>query len=906
MRRVWDKIVGWMKNGGRNKPDPEPHNLVAASVEARSELPVEINFTVSQDATEPPFIPGEETGADAAITPIEDVTARTNNQGGGNWSDPNTWENDVVPSAGDKVQIRSTDVVTYDYDSMDRLAWLRIDGTLNWDTSAGVTRRMCVGHIVNTSIGTFTIGTSSAPIPQSSTAEIYIADLGDIDIVEDPKLLSRGFINIGTSIIYGHEKTPYVRLAANYSPGAQALTLDEAPTDWEVGDKIVIAGTKHHGWGWNGSANAYRGHEDEVHEIASISGTTLTIVGTLANERRAGVFTDPDGRMPVKTFYPHVANLSRNVRFLTENIDENFPINRRGHIMHMSGTASVDNRHMEIYGFGRTDRRIPTVDTSATPATSTTDNAVGRYAWHCHFMGTSKAKQLTPPIAHTISVWGPEQSVPAEQPNWAGSPGWGLVQHSSGSNWYQNVVYGALGAAFVSEDGSETGTWNENLCIWSSGFAGSLNPKNPENKIDPTMIGVQGTGLFAVGRMIRAKNNRVASTQVGYVLFHRTGVDVTVADHQIPEILLADMRNDQVSAGNDTPPVNHWDDNECYSTKLGLIVVKVGGAVGHEYWTLFDGFITWHCNNGAEFEYTGKYSVLRQRFLGYPSGYAPPYTGYPSGQGLKIGPNAFEFVINDILVEDHGEGIQTTHKLANRLPPDDNDWGYRVVNYNTTNVTTDWDQFDATKGDIEYASVAALPGTSVSPLTVTDYTVVKSYQSFRTTGNISDRFGTRAVDRFDKKNYRDDAVEWLMGKYGYWTEGGSKIVFMPFWQTDQITADHTVTRIKLNVDALNTTGYTNRGEWTAGSPPVRASISANATSATNLVIDVASAASDPDGDTVALLASDRTANAEVIDNGDGTLTYRSDFGFTGVDTFDCWIHDYRGNYVKVPVSVTVT
>ena len=63
--------------------------------------------------------------------------------------------------------------------------------------------------------------------------------------------------------------TTWTRLSATAAVGATVITVQGEP-DWNVGDKIVIAGTS---WHFN--------YDNEEREIASISGSTITLTEAL-------------------------------------------------------------------------------------------------------------------------------------------------------------------------------------------------------------------------------------------------------------------------------------------------------------------------------------------------------------------------------------------------------------------------------------------------------------------------------------------------------------------------------------------------------------------------------------------------------------------------------------------------
>ena len=78
-------------------------------------------------------------------------------------------------------------------------------------------------------------------------------------------------------------------------------------------------------------------------------------------------------------------------------------------------------------------------------------NPRGRYAVHFHRTGIDEDDDPA-----TIS----DSSV-------VDTPGWGIVNHSSNVDVDGNVVFNAVGAAYVTEAGDEIGTFNHNIAIHS-------------------------------------------------------------------------------------------------------------------------------------------------------------------------------------------------------------------------------------------------------------------------------------------------------------------------------------------------------------------------------------------------------------------------------------------------------
>jgi hypothetical protein len=74
---------------------------------------------------------------------------------------------------------------------------------------------------------------------------------------------------------------------------------------------------------------------------------------------------------------------------------------------------------------------------------------------------------------------------------------------------------------------------------------------------------------------------------------------------------------------------------------------------------------------------------------------------------------------------------------------------------------------------------------------------------------------------------------------------------------------------------------------------------------TPVTIAVLANDSDPDGDAVTVSSVGDPAHGTATDNGDGTVTYSPDAGFTGVDTFPYTVSDGRGGSDGATVTVTV-
>ena len=92
----------------------------------------------------------------------------------------------------------------------------------------------------------------------------------------------------------------------------------------------------------------------------------------------------------------------------------------------------------------------------------------------------------------------------------------------------------------------------------------------------------------------------------------------------------------------------------------------------------------------------------------------------------------------------------------------------------------------------------------------------------------------------------------------------------------------------------------------ATNPPAAANDSGNGQSGQAIVIDVLANDSDPDGEPLRISASTRPLHGTIVWSEEGgTVTYRSDAGYTGLDKFSYTISDTDGLTAQAEVSVTV-
>jgi hypothetical protein len=470
------------------------------------------------------------------------------------WSAPTTWSPARVPQAGDQVSVPTS--VTYDANSPASLVCIEVTGTLAFkpDTSTALT----VGTLQVMPQGTLTIGTAQAPV--TAKAELVIANR-PLNTATDPEQYGVGLVAFGTVKMHGAIKSPtFARVSVAPLTGQPAFQLAQAPSGWQPGDRVVIPDTRQLTYQ---ERQAYSPQWEE-RTVAGVSGSTIHIASALQfnHQGTAG-------------FLPHLANLTRNVTVRSES-----PTGTRGHTIFID-RADVDIRYVAFRDLGRTTEQ----PLDSTDASHIGTNQIGRYPVHFHHLA------------------GPANAVGRPQFVLEGnvierSRKWPIAIHNSHFGLVRgNIAYDWTGAAFVTEDGSETQNVIErNFALVGRGIGGR-----------------QGEGREGIGFWFRGTDNYVRDNVAASIRSTDGGVDsaygfkfypyflgnVTVPTG--PGSLLTNQRD-----GNATP-VREFARNEVYgATESGVTFWWVGTwgdqpkAVGE---SVFKDTTIWNVYNKGVFVY---------------------------------------------------------------------------------------------------------------------------------------------------------------------------------------------------------------------------------------------------------------------------------------------------------------
>ncbi|QDV26829.1 G8 domain-containing protein [Aureliella helgolandensis] len=476
----------------------------------------------------------------------------------GDWSDPLTWNQRRVPGVGATVQIPQGQDVDYDVNSHTKLDAIEVSGRLDFDPT--VDTALWINEIMVMPHGTMTIGTADDSVAPSQKAEIVFTDstpkTGTKNAPgEDIWNFGNGLIVLGTLELHGAAKTAFARATSDLVAGETALSLDAIPSDWNVGDQLVLPET---------SQTVIRKtevilNESEVVGLAAISGTDVTLDRGFTFDHR-GITENSFG---IERF-AHVGNLTRNIVLRSEN-----PEGYRGHFM-ATADAQVTLKNVAFESMGRTSADRPVTNPLFNPdgsLFSLGDNQIARYPIHLHHLNN-------PFMIDGVVV--------------NDALKWGIAVHGSDNGTVQNsIVFDSDGSAIVTEDGSEIGNkFLNNLVIKVDGGHQRLDGRAGAAQTVDALgnlfieIGADGSGFW-----LRA----TAGTFVGNTVYDAAGYGYNFNGYY------------RVPAGPNGAAELHkqielFEGNEAVSSLGGFWLTWSQGQhdiLGYQR-QIFDNFLAWH------------------------------------------------------------------------------------------------------------------------------------------------------------------------------------------------------------------------------------------------------------------------------------------------------------------------
>ncbi len=799
----------------------------------------------------------------------------------GDWFDPAVW-NAGVPGPGAVAHVPGGIVVGYAGEAAEAIRAALIEGELNFATHQSST--LILDTLEVGMGGHLRIGTVDDPVQPQARVRVVFTSGSDIDLAWDPGLMSRGLVAHGRVDIHGARKTVHDKVAVDPLAGQTALTMAQPPQGWNVGDTLVLAGTRYSGWMWDNDIHAvrYHGTQDEVVTIAAIDGATITL----------GQPLQYDHATPRADLKASVANFSRNILFQTQN-GESAPPHRRGHVMLMHHTG-FDVRFAQFQRLGRTDKAVASFDLDQIATPTPASNLRGRYPLHLHLTGIDEADKPAMVVGNAVFH----------------SPGWGYVHHGSNAVFHDNASFDTHGAGFVAETGDEIGAWTANIAIKAEGNA-AFNPKNGVD-IESYDIGRTGAGFWFQGRMVRNVGNVAAGVNQGYAYLHRGTRMRTFPNtaFSMPEAL---RRAEPVLP--DHPPILNFHDNEAFASAVGLYVVKANPNQGHDIHTHISRFRAWEVRAGAAMEYTSHYLLEDIDVVGKTS---EPFSGPLFG--LEFGNNASDMVVNRAHIADFPTGVVLSKEFTDPHPPSLKQ--YAMIDVAFQNVDEHYADFMPAHDRILTAA-DLVPGrleiqiNGGAPLEYNDPATTWGTQ-IDFTGTKTDSIGAGPIPAgTDWLGVQNQEMIANVSTDGYYrSAGGEPYAIVPVYFTDRPTGtihkQGLIVRLGPAVEEmLGNPWHAWRDAFQRGvidldsQPPVAVDDAATAVRDGEAVIDVLANDSDPDGHDLAVDGIVQPNHGLVYRNGDGTLSYRPDLDFVGTDRFHYWASDGHGRFSRATVTVTV-
>ncbi|WP_159949387.1 T9SS type A sorting domain-containing protein [Polaribacter septentrionalilitoris] len=504
----------------------------------------------------------------------------------------------------------------------------------------------------------------------------------------DPTQLSLGIVTMGQLEIIGKEKLNMVQLSKDALSGQNSIVVKDIPQNWNINDDILVTS--------GGNISASNNGEDLV-KIQNINNKTITLQSSLTKNHEGKLSED---------LHCYVGNLTRNIIFKSPTTTV---VTQRGHVMAMHNDTNVQIKNAQFKGLGRTDKSkllddfiwdkwlAPKVFVSkisplgqeiaemkATPANELT-NSRGRYSIHLHKLGTAFGAKMAQVTGNV--VWD--------------NPGWGITHHDSHANVSENIVYDIIGAGIVSETGSETGTWDNNLVV-DVKDGHSTDPYTASLYHDDYLY--SGDGLAMKGRAVLCRNNVIVNAKRGVGVINMNN-SINNLD-RLDAKALATSRvgyevdnfplsvNGYSKEGDGVMPVEAsliMENTIVINSNIGLRSIERDMGINHESRSIFDGFKVWGANTGILINYQADYSFKDVYISGKNN----------NALGIDMWKHSHNQTFENIKLEDLKNGVQVSKVVLGTSPgPKTRNNGFTpwvFVNLTTNNVT---DFYELTKDEV--------------------------------------------------------------------------------------------------------------------------------------------------------------------------------------------------------------
>ena len=350
----------------------------------------------------------------------------TSNKINSGWHNKGTWNKAGIPKECCSVVIQKGHTVTISGDV--HVKNITVKGTLLFSNKTDTNLKVQTIRIEKD--GILEIGDDKKRLHKKRKVIITFTSDGNLDS-KDPMFTHQlGLINHGGRLIMNGKKV--TRIVKTDSVDGNKLKLDEKVKGWNANDELLFPATE-----FERDTNL----KNEVRMITKASKNSIELTSSISSQNL------PEGHKYV------VANLTSNILIQSESTE----LLKRGHVMIMphddeNMTGDCGDNYISGVTFknlGRTDKSMITSE----------DNQKMMYPLHFHHCGHTK----DPYKVENNVIWN--------------TPGWGFVNHRSNVDFRNNVVYGFTGAGFVTEFGSERGSFKGNLAVGGIGVSNKKGKK---------------------------------------------------------------------------------------------------------------------------------------------------------------------------------------------------------------------------------------------------------------------------------------------------------------------------------------------------------------------------------------------------------------------------------------------
>jgi len=247
-----------------------------------------------------------------------------------------------------------------------------------------------------------------------------------------------------------------------------------------------------------------------------------------------------------------------------------------------------------------------------------------------------------------------------------GTPGWGIVQHSSDAVIKENVVYDAKGAAFVAELGDEAGRWEGNLAVGT--FGGVEKSDNQDDNNFNEDDGNSGVGYYVKARAIDMIDNVAHSSARAGFFYHNAGAGAKpVPAGSVPDDLAALVIGREALNVEDLP-MRVFDGNEVIAARQGIrIMTDSHDAVRkfNDAWSHMTNFTAWEIDEaGVSITYSSKY--LFENFLVLGTETKVTDDAKASSAGIYFKVSAADITVLSSHIESFDHAVATWTQFGNR------------------------------------------------------------------------------------------------------------------------------------------------------------------------------------------------------------------------------------------------